>query len=595
MTLPVYSNPISLGQIQTEFGGSNPASISEYYSGGSQVATGTSGYPLGVQTAIPTSGPISFSNFYGSTSVSATPTTPSYYMSPASVTRNEGNTVVFTITVSNVPNSTTLYWTTSGTGITTADFSDGLLTGSVTTVSNSASFSRTIASDTVTEGQETATFNLRTGSISGPIVASSTLVINDTSLAPSTPTYVLSSNIASVNEGSAVTISLATTNVTTGTEIYYTITGVSPTDLGISVLTGLFFTANDITTQTFNIAADMLTEGSETLTLTLDGMPDHSISVTINDTSVAPSASSDVELLTYFWNNKNGLVRSTGGLGFPFPPEVPGSSYVVASTYPGNDAYYADHFNSYDTIRSSADFNFSDTGTTSIITDNWTVVTWTSGIDLGGTPYWETPPGTPTLVGGTSTTIGPVNGHVIAVSHVTAPNTAPPSSIYAKWVWKNYLGDNNLGNNAYSMLIPGNWDVTTQITSPSAPEMAQYTDSQGYPTSNYSYSLPAGAFSLFLGQDAYADNSLISEPSQPLNYTGSNHITASLVWYNTTGVITAVNNTSSPVVQSMAGKRQFTNVVDSGVKGVFDSITTWADTNLLTGGHGLVLIFTKVT
>ena len=45
----------------------------------------------------------------------------------------------------------------------------------------------------------------------------------------------------------------------------------------------------------------------------------------------------------------------------------------------------------------------------------------------------------------------------------------------------------------------------------------------------------------------------------------------------------------------MAGKRQFTNVVDSGVKGVFDSITTWADTNLLTGGHGLVLIFTKVT
>jgi hypothetical protein len=33
MVLPVSPNPISLGQIQTEFGGSNPIAISEYYRG----------------------------------------------------------------------------------------------------------------------------------------------------------------------------------------------------------------------------------------------------------------------------------------------------------------------------------------------------------------------------------------------------------------------------------------------------------------------------------------------------------------------------------------------------------------------------------
>ena len=37
------SGAISLNDIQTEFGGSNPISLSEYYAGGSFVAAGTTG------------------------------------------------------------------------------------------------------------------------------------------------------------------------------------------------------------------------------------------------------------------------------------------------------------------------------------------------------------------------------------------------------------------------------------------------------------------------------------------------------------------------------------------------------------------------
>lgn len=44
------SGPLSLTDIQTEFGGTNPISISEYY---------------GAATGVPASGAISFSNFYG--------------------------------------------------------------------------------------------------------------------------------------------------------------------------------------------------------------------------------------------------------------------------------------------------------------------------------------------------------------------------------------------------------------------------------------------------------------------------------------------------------------------------------------------------
>lgn len=52
------SGPISFSQIQSEFGGTNPISISEYYRGGLFVTPNNLG--------IPTSGTISVGNFYGS-------------------------------------------------------------------------------------------------------------------------------------------------------------------------------------------------------------------------------------------------------------------------------------------------------------------------------------------------------------------------------------------------------------------------------------------------------------------------------------------------------------------------------------------------
>ena len=60
MTLP-SSGPLSLADIQTEFGGSNPISLSEYYAGGAYVPAGTSG----TNGPVPSSGTISISNFYG--------------------------------------------------------------------------------------------------------------------------------------------------------------------------------------------------------------------------------------------------------------------------------------------------------------------------------------------------------------------------------------------------------------------------------------------------------------------------------------------------------------------------------------------------
>jgi excinuclease UvrABC helicase subunit UvrB len=60
------SGAISLAQVQAEFGGSHPISMSEYYQGGAYVPTTVSfGKDSSINSNIPASGVIRMSNFYG--------------------------------------------------------------------------------------------------------------------------------------------------------------------------------------------------------------------------------------------------------------------------------------------------------------------------------------------------------------------------------------------------------------------------------------------------------------------------------------------------------------------------------------------------
>lgn len=62
MAVPTIPSAIAATHIQTEFGGSNPIAINEYYAGGSYVLSGTAN---ATSVAIPSSGQIAFSNFSG--------------------------------------------------------------------------------------------------------------------------------------------------------------------------------------------------------------------------------------------------------------------------------------------------------------------------------------------------------------------------------------------------------------------------------------------------------------------------------------------------------------------------------------------------
>lgn len=113
--------------------------------------------------------------------------TITYAITPDQTSVQEGDTVNFTVTTTNFGTGT-LYWTveavspTSSGSITIGDFTGSQVSGSVSITSNSGLFSLQLSNDLVTEGTEYFRLRLRTDSISGSIVAtSSTISVSDIS------------------------------------------------------------------------------------------------------------------------------------------------------------------------------------------------------------------------------------------------------------------------------------------------------------------------------------------------------------------------------------------------------------------------------
>ena len=112
-------------------------------------------------------------------------------------------------------------------------------------------------------------------------------IVNLSANPPPVPSYNLSRSTSAASEGNSATITLATGNVSNGTTIPYTITGVTTSDINIPLQGNFVVGVTNSVTITF--ANDLLTEGTETLTLALNNGAS-TISVNINDTSLTPPA-----------------------------------------------------------------------------------------------------------------------------------------------------------------------------------------------------------------------------------------------------------------------------------------------------------------
>ena len=224
---------------------------------------------------------------------SLTPTTYSITQNVTSV--NEGSSVIFTVNTTNVSNGTTLYWTTNSTTTSPADFSPALDAGSFTINTNTATITRPVTADLLTEGVESFQLNIRTSSTSGTIVATSAVItINDISFTPPpTPTYTVTPVTTSINEGSNLTFNVLGTNITDGT-YYWSINNSTTSNTDFSTLSGSFSITNNAGSFIVTPVADSLTEGSETFSVSIRTSSTNgtvvatSSTVTVNDTSTTP-------------------------------------------------------------------------------------------------------------------------------------------------------------------------------------------------------------------------------------------------------------------------------------------------------------------
>ena len=248
-------------------------SISEWYSIVEANDNGDDSFVIKVSGSANTT--VRWTAFVTLTSVS----TPSYALSSNTNAVNEGDSVTFTLTTAHMSNGSSIAYTI--TGIDQADLSSGSLTGNFVVQNDTATQSFTLANDATTEGTENMTLALNNGLASADVV-----VITDTSL---DPTYTLSADNTTINEGDTVTITLTTTDIADSTNFAYTVTGVDADDLSSGSLTGNITITSNTGTAAFTLAEDATTEGAETLTLTLDN-GEGSIDITITDTSLnAPS------------------------------------------------------------------------------------------------------------------------------------------------------------------------------------------------------------------------------------------------------------------------------------------------------------------
>ena len=191
--------------------------------------------------------------------------TPTYSITESSTSVNEGSSVSFTVNTNHVGAGTTLFFNATGGQVDAADFSDGSLSGNfqIVGIANTtvgvATFVRSIATDFNTEN-ETFSMQIRTGSLAGPIVATSNVI----TIGDVVATFSVAESATTVNEGGSVTFTLSGNNIPAGTYYYtiYEVEGiVAAADFNPAATSGSFTVSNNSGTLTLTLTEDRTTEG----------------------------------------------------------------------------------------------------------------------------------------------------------------------------------------------------------------------------------------------------------------------------------------------------------------------------------------------
>jgi hypothetical protein len=205
--------------------------------------------------------------------------TKTYSIARSDSSIDDGGSVTFTLSTTAVTTGTELPYTVTGlTAAEVAGDSDPL-TGSYI-VGTKDSITIHTNSWSTQKGNKVIRISLNNST------ATNSCTVVDTFI-PSV--YAVTASTGSINEGQSVTFTLGTAYAPTGEEISWTASGISQSDLSAGSLSGKFIVGSDESAE-FTLVDDVLTEGTEQLTVTLYGKDSASASCNIIDTSRAPIA-----------------------------------------------------------------------------------------------------------------------------------------------------------------------------------------------------------------------------------------------------------------------------------------------------------------
>ena len=193
---------------------------------------------------------------------------PIYSLSASSPGVSEGGAVTINLTTVNVPNGTLVPYNIQG--VTSADIGGALLNGNFQVVNNSAKIVINLVNDNILANSDSEVLTVRLAN------GSSNVSVNIVDTTPN-PVYSLTASSPTVYEGFPVTFNLAVQNLPAGTQIPYTISGITSADINGQSLVGNFITnANG--------------QASLTLQTTIDNFEEiETITVSLNNTSVSRS------------------------------------------------------------------------------------------------------------------------------------------------------------------------------------------------------------------------------------------------------------------------------------------------------------------
>lgn len=202
--MPVPTSNISLSSIQSEFGGSSPISLSEYYRGGVNVPSGNS--------TVPTSGVLKFSNFSGLTKAVTAPSTFTIAFGPTSATFRGDTTITWSFSTATtsaitmpLPYSGNITGFIDGSGTINVSIPSGVSAYTHTFTTEQSATSGGSASSTYSTGQSYGGYNFsgsNTTFTMGNPLSLSTSISGSTS-GTSGSTYMSITASSSNNYGSA--------------------------------------------------------------------------------------------------------------------------------------------------------------------------------------------------------------------------------------------------------------------------------------------------------------------------------------------------------------------------------------------------------